>query len=161
LPKYRKGSDGCHGMIVPVVKVQRMRPNSPPLPSYQSEHAAGFDLAADLDSALTLAPRERAAVPSGIAVEIPSGFEGQVRARSGRALAEGLGLVNAPGTIDADYRGEIRVIVINLGEAPILIRPGDRIAQLVIAPVARAQLVEVAELNNSPRGDGGFGHTGR
>jgi dUTP pyrophosphatase len=138
-----------------------MRSDSPPAPSYQSEAAAGFDLAADLDVAMTLAPRARVAVPSGIALEIPLGFEGQVRARSGRALAEGLALVNAPGTIDADYRGEIKVIVINLGEAPIVIRPGDRIAQLVIAPVARAQLIEVDELEESVRGGGGFGHTGR
>jgi dUTP pyrophosphatase len=148
-------------MITPVVQIRRIRRNSPPAPQYQSEQAAGLDLAADLDEALTLAPRERAAVPSGIAVAIPAGFEGQVRARSGRALSEGLGLVNAPGTIDADYRGEIKVIVINLGDAPIVIKPGDRIAQLVIAPVARAQLIEVDDLDGSPRGDGGFGHTGR
>ena len=148
-------------MIVPVVKIKRVRPESPPVPRYQTEHAAGFDLAADLDNILTLKPRERAAVPSGIALEIPPGFEGQVRARSGRALAEGLALVNAPGTIDADYRGEIKVIMINLGDEPILIRPGDRIAQLVIAPVARAELLEVDELAASPRGAGGFGHTGR
>jgi dUTP pyrophosphatase len=148
-------------MIVPVVKIKRIRAESPPMPRYQTEHAAGFDLAADLDGTLTLKPRERAAVPSGIALEIPAGFEGQVRARSGRALAEGLALVNAPGTIDADYRGEIKVIMINLGDEPILIRPGDRIAQLVIAPVARAELLEVDELAASPRGAGGFGHTGR
>jgi len=148
-------------MIVPVVKIKRLRPDSPPVPRYQTEHAAGFDLAADLDGALTLQPRARAAVPSGIALEIPPGFEGQVRARSGRALAEGLALVNAPGTIDADYRGEIKVIMINLGDEPILIRPGDRIAQLVIAPVARAELLEVDQLDTSTRGDGGFGHTGR
>jgi dUTP pyrophosphatase len=148
-------------MIVPVVKIQRMRQNSMPLPRYQSEHAAGFDLAADLDDALTLLPMGRAAVPTGIAVEIPRGFEGQVRARSGRALAEGLALVNAPGTIDPDYRGEIRVIVINLGDQPIVIRAGDRIAQLVIAPVAHAELVESETLAPSNRGDGGFGHSGR
>ena len=148
-------------MTVPVVKIKRLRPGSPPAPRYQTEHAAGFDLAADLDRVLTLKPRERAAVPSGIALEIPAGFEGQVRARSGRALAEGLALVNAPGTIDADYRGEIKVLMINLGDAPILIRPGDRIAQLVIAPVAHAELLEVDRLDPSPRGDGGFGHTGR
>ena len=148
-------------MIVPVVKIKRVRPEAPPVPRYQTEHAAGFDLAADLDDTLTLQSRERAAVPSGIALEIPPGFEGQVRARSGRALAEGLALVNAPGTIDADYRGEIKVIMINLGDAPILIRPGDRIAQLVIVPVARAELIEVDELATSPRGAGGFGHTGQ
>jgi dUTP pyrophosphatase len=148
-------------MTVPVVRIKRLRPDSPPIPRYQTEHAAGFDLAADLDAVLTLRPRERVAVPSGIAVEIPAGFEGQVRARSGRALAEGLALVNAPGTIDADYRGEIKVIVINLGDEPILIRPGDRIAQMVIAPVAHAELTEIDKLVESSRGDGGFGHTGR
>jgi len=148
-------------MVAPVVKIKRMREGSPPLPHYQTEHAAGFDLTAALDAILTLQPRQRAAVPSGIALEIPPGFEGQVRARSGRALAEGFALVNAPGTIDADYRGEIQVIVINLGDEPILIHPGDRIAQLVIAPVVHAELLEVEQLTASPRGDGGFGHTGR
>ncbi len=94
-------------------------------------------------------------------MEIPPGFEGQVRPRSGRALGEGLTLINSPGTVDADYRGEIKVLLVNLGSAPITIQPGDRIAQLVIAPVARAGLVEVAELEPSSRGGGGFGHTGR
>lgn len=103
----------------------------------------------------------RAAVSTGIALEIPVGFEGQVRPRSGRALDEGLALINSPGTIDADYRGEIKVLLVNLGAAPIVIRPGDRIAQLVIAPVARAEIVEVGELGPSSRGSGGFGHTGR
>lgn len=145
----------------PILKVQRLRPKSPALPRYHSAHAAGMDLAADLDAPLTLAPLGRAAVPTGIALEIPSGFEGQVRPRSGRALAEGLAMVNSPGTIDADYRGEVKVILVNLGEAPIVIHPGDRIAQLVLAPVARAEVVEVAELEPSSRGDGGFGHTGR
>jgi dUTP pyrophosphatase len=148
-------------MRVPVVRLQRLRPTAPPAPCYQTEHAAGFDLAADLDAPMTLAPRERAAMPTGLALEIPAGFEGQVRARSGRALAEGLALVNAPGTIDADYRGEIKVILINLGDHPVVIEPGDRIAQLVIAPVARAELIEVERLEESARGDGGFGHTGR
>jgi len=131
------------------------------LPRYQSAQAAGMDLVADIEGLLEIAPMARAAVASGIAVEIPAGFEGQVRPRSGRALKEGLALINSPGTIDADYRGEIKVLVVNLGEAPITIRPGDRIAQLVIAPVARAQLLEVDELDSSSRGDGGFGHTGR
>jgi len=110
---------------------------------------------------LTLKPLERAAVPTGIAIEIPPGFEGQVRPRSGRALSDGLTLVNSPGTIDADYRGEIKVIMINLGERPIAINPGERIAQLVIAPVAHADLIEVEQLEPSVRGSGGFGHTGR
>jgi dUTP pyrophosphatase len=131
------------------------------LPRYHSDNAAGMDLAADLDAPFTLAPLARAAVSTGIAMEIPPGFEGQVRPRSGRAFKEGLALVNSPGTIDADYRGEIKVLLINLGDAPIVINPGDRIAQLIIAPVAQAEVVEVDELDHSSRGDGGFGHTGR
>jgi dUTP pyrophosphatase len=131
------------------------------LPSYQSRHAAGMDLVADLDGPLTLAPLGRVAVPTGIAVEIPAGFEGQVRPRSGRAIEEGLTVVNAPGTIDADYRGEIKVLLVNLGAASVEIRTGDRIAQLVIAPVVRAEVIEVESLAQSPRGTGGFGHTGR
>jgi dUTP pyrophosphatase len=147
--------------MIPVIKVRRVRPSSLPLPRYQSAHAAGMDLVADIEASLEIAPMGRAAMSAGIAVEIPSGFEGQVRPRSGRALEEGLTLVNSPGTIDADYRGEIKVLLVNLGDAPITVRPGDRIAQLVIAPVARAELIEVAELEPSSRGGGGFGHTGR
>jgi dUTP pyrophosphatase len=147
--------------MTPKIKVQRMRPSSMLLPRYQSAHAAGMDLVADIEVSLEVASMGRVAVPTGIAVEIASGFEGQVRPRSGRALEEGLTLINSPGTIDADYRGEIKVLLVNLGSAPIVIRPGDRIAQLVIAPVARAELIEVAELGPSSRGGGGFGHTGR
>lgn len=147
--------------MTPVIKVRRVRPSSLPLPRYQSAHAAGLDLLADIEVSLEIAPMGRAAVPAGIAVEIPPGFEGQVRPRSGRALEEGLTLANSPGTVDADYRGEIKVLLVNLGNAPITIRPGDRIAQLVIAPVARAELIEVADLEPSSRGGGGFGHTGR
>ena len=132
-----------------------------PLPSYHSDHAAGVDLMADLETEQVLKPLQRAAIPTGIALEIPPGFEGQVRARSGRALSEGLALVNSPGTIDADYRGEIRVIVINLGAEPLTIRRGDRIAQLIFAPVVRVEIVEADRLGQSQRGDGGFGHTGR
>lgn len=145
----------------PVIKLRRVRPSATPLPRYQSAHAAGIDLAADVEVPLEITPMGRAAVPTGIALEIPPGFEGQVRPRSGRALEEGLTIVNSPGTVDADYRGEIKVLLVNLGNAPITIRPGERIAQLVIAPVARAELVEVAELEPSSRGGGGFGHTGR
>ncbi len=120
-----------------------------------------MDLAADLEVSLEIDPMGRAAIPTGFALEIPEGFEGQVRPRSGRALEEGLALVNSPGTIDADYRGEIKVLLVNLSDRPIRIQPGDRIAQLVIAPVARAELVEVPDLETSSRGGGGFGHTGR
>jgi dUTP diphosphatase len=147
--------------MTPLVKVKRVRASGLPLPRYQTANAAGFDLLADLDQPKVLAPLARAAIPSGVALEIPPGFEGQVRPRSGRALDEGLALVNSPGTIDADYRGEVKVILINLGELAVTIRPGERIAQLVIAPVARADLIEVEELADSPRGGGGFGHTGR
>ena len=147
-------------MMVPVVKMCRLRPGVD-APARHSRDAAGFDLAADIDEAIVLAPMARAAISTGIAVAIPAGFEGQVRPRSGRALKEGLALVNSPGTIDADYRGEIIVLAINLGSDPITIQPGDRIAQLVIAPVARAEIVEAERLDDTGRGDGGFGHTGR
>jgi dUTP pyrophosphatase len=145
----------------PTVKIARLRKSALPIPAYQSEHAAGIDLMADIGAPIEMAPRERCAVPTGIAVEIPVGYEGQVRPRSGRALKEGLALINSPGTIDADYRGEVKVLLVNLGEQPIVIKPGDRIAQLVIAPVSRADIVEVDELAPSARGPGGFGHTGR
>ena len=147
-------------MTAPTVKVRRLR-DSARIPAYQSEHAAGMDLCADIDAALFMAPRERRAIPTGIKLEIPSGYEGQVRPRSGRALAEGLALVNSPGTIDADFRGELKILLVNLGELAIEIRPGDRIAQLVIAPVSRAAIVEVENLGPTGRGAGGFGHTGR
>jgi dUTP pyrophosphatase len=131
------------------------------MPRYQSDYAAGIDLVAALDQPLLLAPLSRAAVATGIAVEIPPGFEGQVRARSGRALDEGLTVLNSPGTVDADYRGEVKVILVNLGQHSITINPEERIAQLIIAPVARAQLVEAERLGNTPRATGGFGHTGK
>jgi dUTP pyrophosphatase len=131
------------------------------LPRYQSEHAAGMDLLAALDQELHLAPGERALVSTGVALAIPAGYEGQVRPRSGLAIREGITLVNAPGTIDADYRGTLRLIVINHGTAPVTIRRGERLAQLVIARVERAALKVVGELPDTPRGDRGFGSTGR
>jgi dUTP pyrophosphatase len=149
------------GTMRPTVKIARLRKSALPIPAYHSEHAAGIDLMADIGGPIEMAPRERRAVPTGIAVEIPVGYEGQVRPRSGRALEEGLALINSPGTIDADYRGEVKVLLVNLGEQPILIKPGDRIAQLIISPVIRADIVEVDELAPSVRGPGGFGHTGR
>jgi dUTP pyrophosphatase len=126
-----------------------------------TEGAAGMDLCADLDGELRLAPLERALIPTGIAIALPTGFEAQIRPRSGRALREGLTLVNSPGTIDADYRGEIQVILINLGGQPVVIRRGDRIAQMVIQRVLRAQWETVRELPASAREGGGFGHTDR
>ena len=144
------------------VQVTRVRGGDAtlPLPSYMSEHAAGLDLAADLDDTLELAPGARALVPTGLAIAIPPGYEGQVRPRSGRAVAEGLTVLNAPGTIDADYRGEVRVLVVNLGQATIRLSRGDRIAQLVVAPVVRVVWDEVAALAPTGRGGGGFGSTG-
>ena len=130
-----------------------------PLPAYATEGAAGLDLRAD--AAVTLAPGERALVPTGLSIAIPPGYEGQVRPRSGLALREGVTCLNTPGTIDSDYRGEVSVILANLGQRPVSLARGDRIAQLVIAPVSRAELVESAELPKTARGEGGFGHTGR
>ena len=121
--------------------------------------AAGMDLCAALDAPLDLAPRQRALVPCGFALAIPPGYEGQVRPRSGLALKHGLSIPNAPGTIDSDYRGEVCVILVNLGEADVRIEPGDRIAQLVVAPVARVELCETETLEPTERGSGGFGHT--
>jgi dUTP pyrophosphatase len=133
-----------------------------PLPSYQTALAAGLDLTAALspDAPLSLAPGARALVPCGIAIALPEGFEAQVRPRSGLAAKHGLTLLNSPGTIDADYRGEIQVILVNLGAESVVITRGMRIAQMVIATVARAQLVEVDSLDQTDRGSGGFGSTG-
>jgi len=129
-------------------------------PRYMSEHAAGADLASAADGPLLLAPGARLAVATGLALEIPPGYEGQLRPRSGLALRAGVTMVNTPGTIDADYRGEVMVLLVNLGSDTYTIKPGDRIAQLVIAPVTRGEFEETTELSTSDRGDGGFGHTG-
>jgi dUTP pyrophosphatase len=122
--------------------------------------AAGYDLHACLPEPLPVPPGARVRVPTGWALALPEGFEGQVRPRSGLALCHGITVLNAPGTIDADYRGEINVLLVNLGQEPFTIAPGERVAQLVIAPVSSATWVEVSELPGSPRGDGGFGSTG-
>jgi dUTP pyrophosphatase len=145
-----------------LLRVRRVRTGADPLPlpRYQSAHAAGMDLAADLEEAIQLAPFERRAVPTGLSVEIPPGFEGQVRPRSGLALKHGIGCLNAPGTIDADYRGEIHVILINLSNSPFSLKRGDRIAQLIVAPVSRVEWAEVQALDETGRGSGGFGSTG-
>lgn len=131
------------------------------LPVYATPGASGCDLRAAVAGSLTLAPGERALVPTGIAIAVPEGYEGQVRMRSGLALSKGLILPNAPGTIDSDYRGEIRVIVANISGEPVSIERGERIAQLVIAPVARATLTKVDTLPETGRGSGGFGSTGK
>ena len=150
-------------MTAPVaVDVVRVRPGGDPLPlpRYMTPDAAGMDLRADLEAEIVLAPGARRLVPTGLAVAIPPGFEGQVRARSGLAVRHGLTVLNAPGTIDADYRGEVQVLLVNLGREPVSVRRGDRIAQLVIGPVARVAWREVATLPESARGAGGFGSTG-
>lgn len=130
------------------------------LPVHASEHAAGVDLRAAIDGSLTLEPGARALVPTGIAIALPDGFEGQVRPRSGLAVKHGIALVNAPGTIDADYRGEIKVILINLGAEPVTFERGDRIAQLVVQRLPDIEWESVDELAATERGAGGFGHTG-
>lgn len=130
------------------------------LPSYATEGASGMDLRAYLEEPMTLLPMERKLVPTGIYVEIPNGYEGQVRARSGLAIKKGIGLVNGIGTIDSDYRGELRVPLINWGSEPFEIQDGDRIAQLVIVKYERVQVEPVQELSDTDRGEGGFGHTG-
>jgi dUTP pyrophosphatase len=133
-----------------------------PLPTYQSEHAAGLDLLAAVSSAgpVTIAPGARTLVPTGLAIALPEGYEAQVRPRSGLAARDGLTILNSPGTIDADYRGEIQVLLVNLGSESVVVSRGMRIAQLVIAPVARAHIVETASLDKTTRGSGGFGSTG-
>jgi len=125
-----------------------------------TEGAAGMDLASAADSPVTLAPGDRLGVPTGWSMELPPGFEAQVRPRSGLSLKHGVTVVNAPGTIDSDYRGEVVVLLVNLGRQPHTISPGDRMAQMVIAPVSRATVEEAVELSNTERGAGGFGHTG-
>jgi len=131
-----------------------------PLPGYATAGSAGLDLAAAVDGDLVLEPGARALIPTGLCIALPAGYEAQVRPRSGLALRSGVLLPNAPGTIDADYRGEISVILMNAGHESFTVRRGDRVAQLVVAPVARALLVEVASLAKTARGAGGFGHTG-
>jgi dUTP pyrophosphatase len=145
------------------LQVVRVHPKAA-LPRYASEGAAGLDLVAALDAPLVLDSLERAAVPTGLVIGLPPGHEGQVRPRSGLAARHGLTVVNAPGTIDEDYRGEVAVLLVNLGREPVTIQPGDRIAQLVVAPVSRVGIVEraeVGELGSTERGAGGFGSTGK
>jgi dUTP pyrophosphatase len=129
-------------------------------PLYASEHASGADLMADIPGPMTLQPLERACIPTGVFLEIPSGYEGQIRPRSGLALKYGITVLNSPGTIDSDYRGEVKVILVNLGNEPFVINSGDRIAQIVFSPVARASFIQKEELQISERGAGGFGSTG-
>ena len=149
---------------LPPLQIRRLRPDQDadlPLPRYMTEGAAGMDLAAAVGEEVVIAPGARALVPTGLALAIPPGHEAQVRPRSGLALRHGVTVANAPGTIDADYRGELQVILINLGSEPFTVRRGERVAQLVIAPVVQLPIEQVDELSTTERGAGGFGHTGR
>ena len=149
--------------MTPIIPIRRLpHGEGLPLPAYETSHAAGMDLRAALpdDEPFVLKPGARHAVPTGLAFALPDGFEGQVRPRSGLALKAGVTCLNTPGTIDADYRGEVKVILINLGEDDFAIRRGDRIAQLVIAPFVQGRWTEVKSLDETARGEGGFGSTG-
>lgn len=145
------------------VRVRRVRahPEPLPLPRYETALAAGMDLRADIDGELTLAPLERMAVPTGLALALPPDYEAQLRPRSGLALKHGITLLNSPGTVDADYRGEVKVLLVNLSREPFTLRRGERIAQLVVSPVSKASLLELEILETTERGEGGFGSTGR
>lgn len=148
-------------MTQPTLKVEVLKGNEDMgLPAYATDAAAGLDLRAALTEPLTLSPGERGIVPTGLKMAIPEGYEGCVRPRSGLAMKHGLTLTNSPGTIDADYRGEVKVLLINLGQEPVVLKRGDRIAQLLISPVAHAQVVKIESLDDTARGSGGFGHTG-
>jgi dUTP pyrophosphatase len=153
-------------MTIPLVKVKVkriIRQESSPLPSprYMTEKSSGMDLFAAVEEEIFLNPGERRLIPTGISISVPEGFEAQIRPRSGLALKDGITLVNTPGTIDADYRGEIGILLINHGQKPFPVKRGDRIAQMVIAPVVRADLEWVENLDETPRSGGGFGHTGK
>ena len=148
----------------PVVRVRRLRPDSDsdlPLPRYMTPGAAGLDVVAAVQETVELSPGERSLIPTGLALEIPQGFEVQVRPRSGLAYKHGVTVLNSPGTIDSDYRGEVGVLLINHGELAFRIERGERIAQLVVAPVVQATFDVVEQLSNTERGAGGFGHTGK
>ena len=142
-------------MIVKVINKSAHR-----LPAYETLHAAGMDLRADLETPVTLAPLERALIPTGLYIELPEGFEAQVRPRSGLAFKNGISIVNAPGTIDADYRGEIKVLLVNLSNQNFVVNNGERIAQMVVARHERVEWQPVEVLNETARGAGGYGHTG-
>ena len=131
-----------------------------PLPEYETLHSAGMDLRANIDAPITLEPLKRALVPTGLFIELPRGYEAQIRPRSGLAIKHGISLVNAPGTIDSDYRGEIKAIVVNLSDVPFVINDGERICQMVVARCERVEWVPSEQLTQTARGSGGFGHTG-
>jgi dUTP pyrophosphatase len=140
------------------IRIKRLRDIDPP--EYGSAGSSGMDLRAAVEGDMTLGPGDIRLIPTGLAIALPAGFEAQIRPRSGLALKHGIGMVNSPGTIDADYRGEIGIIMVNWGKRPFTVSRGDRIAQMVISRVCRARLTEVEALDETERGDGGFGHTG-
>lgn len=142
------------------VKVYIVNRSSNPLPAYATAGSAGMDLRANLLEPLILQPFERNLIPTGLFIELPNGYEAQIRPRSGMALKQGITCLNSPGTVDSDYRGELKIILINLSNTEQVINHGDRIAQMIIAKTERAELMLVQQLNESQRGDGGFGHTG-
>lgn len=143
------------------VKIRKLEHFKGELPAYQSHGASGVDVRAQLSSPMTVMPGERALVPTGLSFEIPEGYEIQARPRSGWALKQGMTLLNTPGTIDADYRGEVKIIVVNLGQEPVQIADQERVAQLVVCPVLQVRFEEVSALSETIRGAGGFGSTGR
>ena len=143
-------------MLIPVINA-----SSHPLPAYQTPHAAGLDLRAHLAAPVTLGPLERALIPTGLSLEIPVGYEAQIRPRSGLALNHGIGLVNSPGTIDADYRGEVRVLLVNLSNEPFVVNDGERIAQLIVAKHETIAWQPTDALSETQRGAGGYGSTGK
>ena len=142
------------------MKVQVINKSKHALPQYATEQSAGMDLRANIDEPIVLKPLQRCLVPTGIFMALPKGYEAQVRPRSGLAIKKGIGVLNSPGTIDADYRGEVGIILINLSNEPFVINNGERICQMVIMPYTKAEWVEVEALNETERGEGGFGHTG-
>jgi dUTP pyrophosphatase len=148
----------------PAVEFLRLNPDTNrdiPLPRYMTSQSAGMDICAALEADLVLAPGRISLVPTGFAMALPDGFEAQIRPRSGLAVKYGIGIINAPGTIDADYRGEVKIALINLGQEPVTLKRGDRIAQMVIQRVYQARINEVRRLDDTDRSAGGFGHTGR
>ncbi|MGB9720056.1 MAG: dUTP diphosphatase [bacterium] len=157
MPKYLKSKTPNNNRNIEKIRI-KIKGNF--IPKYQTPQSAGCDLYADIQRTVVLRPHDFCAIPTGIKIEIPAGYEAQVRPRSGLALKYGIGILNAPGTIDADYRGEIKVILFNFGRKGVRIKPGDRIAQMVIAKVIKAEFRKVRKLNRTERGSGGFGHTG-
>ena len=146
---------------IDILRLNPARDRDLPLPCYMTANSAGMDIVAALVQELTLAPGRIGLVPTGFAMALPEGYEAQIRPRSGLAIKHGIGIINAPGTIDADYRGEVKIALINLGRVPVTFKRGDRVAQMVIQRVYQARLNVVAQLDQTDRGAGGFGHTGR